>query len=136
VIEVSFKTKNFSFWHELRKSDRAAYKELKKKISQELIEIISNRVLNIREDIDMIDVSTPATIYRYTGNWQGSIQGWANDNLFEMKKVEKELPNLINFFMIGHWVQPGGGVPMAFLSGRNFVQILCKRENKIFKTHL
>jgi phytoene dehydrogenase-like protein len=91
-------------------------------------------MINISDDVEMVDISTPATIQRYTGNWQGSIQGWANENLFEMKKVEKELPNLKNFFMIGHWVQPGGGVPMAFLSGRTLVQILCKRTKMKFQT--
>jgi phytoene dehydrogenase-like protein len=136
LIEVALKTKNYDFWNNLRRTDKSAYKELKKKISEELVDIISKRMIDIKNDIDMIDVSTPATINRYTGNWQGSIQGWANENLFDMKKVEKELPNLDNFFMIGHWVQPGGGVPMAFLSGRNIVQIICKRVNKQFNTHI
>ena len=134
LIEISFKTKYFEFWSELRKNNRSSYKELKEKICQELIEIISARMIDISEDIDMTDISTPATVQRYTGNWQGSIQGWANDNLFEMKKVEKELPNLHNFYMIGHWVQPGGGVPIAFLSGRTITQIICQRLNIHFKT--
>ena len=134
LIEVSLKTSNFIFWSELRNKDRVYYRELKEKISQDFINIISERLTNISDDIDMIDIATPATIQRYTGNWQGSIQGWANDNLFEMKKVEKELPNLKNFFMIGHWVQPGGGVPMAFLSGRTLVQQICKRAKMEFKT--
>ncbi|NHJ47559.1 MAG: NAD(P)/FAD-dependent oxidoreductase [Asgard group archaeon] len=135
LMEISLKTKNFDFWSDLRKKDRKGYRELKNKICNELIEIVSHRIDAIKNSIDMVDISTPATIFRYTSNWQGSIQGWANENLFKMKKVEKELPNLCNFFMVGHWVQPGGGVPMVFLSGRTLVQIICKRAKKPFKTH-
>jgi phytoene dehydrogenase-like protein len=80
----------------------------------------------------MIDVTTPATYYRYTYNWNGSIQGWANENIFENKPIKKELPNLQNFYMIGQWVQPGGGVPTVFISGRDVAQIICKREQKVF----
>ena len=136
LIEITLKTMNFEFWNELRNKDRSTYNELKDIIALELVSIVSDRLIDIRNDIDMIDVSTPATIYRYTSNWNGSIQGWANENIFEMKTVEKELPNLSNFYMIGHWVQPGGGVPMAFLSGRYLVQKICKKEKKPFRTHL
>jgi len=36
--------------------------------------------------------------------------------------------------MVGQWVEPGGGVPTAFISGRNLIQILCKRDKKKFAT--
>ena len=32
------------------------------------------------------------------------------------------LPGLDNFYMAGQWVEPGGGVPTAALSGRNVVR--------------
>jgi phytoene dehydrogenase-like protein len=36
--------------------------------------------------------------------------------------------------MAGHWVEPGGGIPAAAMSGRNVVQIICKKERKKFIT--
>jgi len=54
----------------------------------------------------MIDVATPATFHRSTNNWQGSTQGWANENIFVNKPIMKELPDLAKFYMIGHWVTP------------------------------
>ena len=81
----------------------------------------------------MIDVATPTTFHRYTNNWKGSTQGWANENLFANKPIKKELPDLNSFYMIGHWVIPGGGVPNAFMSGRTVAQIICKKEKKRFR---
>jgi phytoene dehydrogenase-like protein len=48
--------------------------------------------------------------------------------------MSKTLPGLASFYMVGQWVEPGGGVPTAALSGRNVVQIICKRERRPFVT--
>jgi phytoene dehydrogenase-like protein len=47
--------------------------------------------------------------------------------------VRKTLPGLKNFYMIGQWVQPGGGIPNAVSSGRDLAWILCSRDGKAFK---
>ncbi len=134
LIEVALEIKNYDFWAKLRTEDRNAYRDLKEKIAKDIIEILSDCLVDIKMSVEMVDVATPATFNRYTNNLHGSIQGWANENIFAMKKVKKELPNLGNFYMIGHWVQPGGGVPTAFLSGRHVTQIICKRDKKKFQT--
>lgn len=36
--------------------------------------------------------------------------------------------------MAGHWVTPGGGMPPAAYSGRDVIQLICKKEKKYFKT--
>jgi phytoene dehydrogenase-like protein len=51
-----------------------------------------------------------------------------------MKHLKKTLPGLNNFYMIGQWVEPGGGLPTALMSGRNVSQIICKKDKKEFKT--
>jgi len=38
------------------------------------------------------------------------------------------LPGLQNFWMAGQWVEPGSGVPLAALSGRNIIQLIAKKE--------
>jgi phytoene dehydrogenase-like protein len=48
------------------------------------------------------------------------------------KGMDKTLPGLDNFYMIGQWVQPGGGLPPAALSGRDAVQMICRRDSKPF----
>ena len=48
--------------------------------------------------------------------------------------MKKELPGLTNLYMVGQWVEPGGGAPAVAVSGRNAIQIICKRDGKKFTT--
>ena len=88
----------------------------------------------------MVDVSTPITVIRYTGNWQGSQEGLLiTTETFGMvmgKGMEKTLPNLDDFYMAGQWVEPGGGVPTVAASGRGVVGMICKNDKKKFRTSL
>jgi phytoene dehydrogenase-like protein len=34
--------------------------------------------------------------------------------------------------MAGQWVEPGGGVPMAVMSGRQVVQLICADDERPF----
>jgi len=43
-----------------------------------------------------------------------------------MRGMRKSLPRLKNFYMVGQWVEPGGGLPAVALSGRNLAQVICK----------
>jgi len=39
--------------------------------------------------------------------------------------MKKTLAGLDNFYMVGQWVEPGGGMPTAVMSGRNVTQLIC-----------
>jgi phytoene dehydrogenase-like protein len=134
LISVPLDTMNFKFWSDLRSDQIEQYRKIKKEIAQKLIDILDEYLNDLKQNVEMIDVATPATYYRYTYNWNGSIQGWSNGNIFENKPIKKQLPNLKNFYMIGQWVEPGGGVPTVFMSGRNVAQIICKQEKIAFTT--
>jgi phytoene dehydrogenase-like protein len=84
----------------------------------------------------MRDVATPVTFQRYTGNWQGSFEGWIMTPETMFLRMSKTLPGLNNFYMVGQWVQPGGGLPPAAYSGRNLIQILCKQDRRKFITNV
>ncbi len=130
---VELLTKNFEYWQDLRVQNKTEYKQVKSDIAQKMIEILDEYFEDFKPNIDMIDVATPATFYRYTNNWKGSTQGWDNENIFASRPIKKELPGLSNFYMVGHWIIPGGGVPNAFISGRTVAQILCKKDKIKFK---
>ena len=88
---------------------------------------------DIKKHIEVIDIVTPATFQRYTNNWKGSTQGWLpGKNIMASSPVGYELPGLKNFYFSSHWSQPGGGLPVALKSGRDLVQIICKKEKKTF----
>ena len=50
------------------------------------------------------------------------------------KKVNIIGAGIKNFYMIGQWVEPEGGLPAGILSGRNVTQIICKKDGKKFFT--
>jgi phytoene dehydrogenase-like protein len=131
---------NHSYWEELY-NEPERYETEKKDIALKVIAQLERRLPGISGQIEVIDVSTPITVERYTGNWQGSMEGWmlTTDNMLTMmmgKGMDKTLPGLDGFFMIGQWVEPGGGVSTAAISGRGVIGMICKRDGKEFSTSL
>jgi phytoene dehydrogenase-like protein len=84
--------------------------------------------------VEMRDVATPITWERYTGNWRGAYQGWVFSAESFTSSMRKTLPGLDNFYMAGQWVNPGGGMPTAAISGNHTIQLICKRDKKHFIT--
>lgn len=134
VITAMFPTRNYKYWEDLRKSDKDKYDSEKLRIAHEVIEILEKKYGNIKINVEVIDVSTPATVIRYTNNWKGSFEGWLLTPGVGFKQMKKTLPGLDKFYMAGQWVQPGGGLPTAIQSGRNVTQIICKKDKKRFVT--
>jgi phytoene dehydrogenase-like protein len=101
-----------------------------------VIALLDTRFPGFASQVEMRDVASPTTFVRYTGNWKGSFEGWqVTPKTWSLGKVmKKTLPGLANFYMAGHWVEPGGGLPAAAISGRNVVQLICKKEKKRFAT--
>ena len=91
LLRIELKTANDEFWTDLRQKNRNVYLEEKRKIADEVINILDKKLNGIKDKIDMIDVATPATFVRYTGNWRGSIQGWQNENIFKRNPFRSNL---------------------------------------------
>ena len=133
-LTVMLGTYNYDFWVDLRKNDKKKYRQEKERIKNEVIEALEERFGNIQSTIEVTDVSTPASLIRFTDNWKGSFEGWQPGRGTMKLRISKILPGLKNFYMIGQWVEPGGGLPPAIMSGRNVTQIICKKEGKRFTT--
>jgi phytoene dehydrogenase-like protein len=133
VAEVWYATP-YEYWEELAR-DRARYKEEKKRIADHTIAELDRRWPGFAAQIEVVDVPTPATYARYTGNWRGSPDGWYRtpENMKKMTPL-RSLPGLSGFYMVGHWTAPFTGVLMAALSGRQLIQLLCKRSGRPFVT--
>jgi phytoene dehydrogenase-like protein len=132
LLTVMLPTTHYEHWTELRKRNRGQYLGEKRRIADTVIEALEKRFGDIEDHIEMVDISTPATVIRYTNNWKGSFEGWQMTPEIGFKKMSKTLPGLDDFYHIGQWVEPGGGVPTGMISGRNVTQIICKREGKKF----
>lgn len=132
-LRVILKTANYQYWHHLRENDPETYQQEKRRVATAFIEILEQRLGNIKNCLEVVDVSTPATFIRYTNNWRGSTQGWDWLPGLIPETIKKTLPGLQNFYMVGQWVTPGGGVPTAFICGRDITRIICKQDRKEFE---
>ena len=84
--------------------------------------------------MEVTDVATPYTTWRYTLNYGGAWGGWLMTPQAIRTTIERTLPGLSDFYMAGQWVMPGGGVPSCLYSGRHAVQLLCRQDGKPFLT--
>ena len=134
VLSMMLTTRNDQYWSRLRKREHKKYIAEKKRIASRIIEGMEAHFEGIGKHIEETDISTPATVIRYTNNWKGSFEGWVLTPEIGFKSMKKTLPGLDNFYMIGQWVEPGGGLPTVLRSGRNVAQIICKKDKKKFKT--
>jgi phytoene dehydrogenase-like protein len=125
---------DYDYWQKLRTENREQYKQEKEKVADQVIDFLDKRFPGFAKQVEMHDVATPASWVRYTGNWRGSWEGWMLTSKVFMTHMSKELPGLKNFYMVGQWVEPGGGTPAVAASGRNAIQIICMRDRKKFVT--
>ncbi len=124
---------DYQYWKDLREND-ALYKAEKERIADKVVALLDKRFPGLAGQVEMRDVSSPTTFVRYTGNWKGSFEGWqVTPKTWNLGQVmKKSLPGLNNFYMAGQWVEPGGGLPAVAMSGRNVIQIICKKEKREF----
>jgi phytoene dehydrogenase-like protein len=126
----------YEYWKDLSK-DRKAYLQKKEEIGQKVIELLNERFPGITELVEAIDVATPLTFERYTGNWKGCFEGWLitpENSGTLMKPMSQSIPGLNKFHMCGQWVEPGGGLPTAIMSGRRLIKSLCREDKRKFQT--
>ena len=135
ALTLMFKT-DYEYWKKL-KEDKIRYEQKKDEIASIVIDLLDQRFPGISSQVEMIDIATPMTFERYTGNWKGSFEGWLitpeNANVV-MKPMSQLLPGLSDFYMCGQWVEPGGGLPTGVMSGRRLIKALCKEEHRKFIT--
>jgi phytoene dehydrogenase-like protein len=126
-------THNFSYWDNLSKDNPRQYEIEKKRIVEELIEVLDKRFGNIKGNVEMVDISTPVTFKNFSGNWKGSFEGWLMTPETGFKTLSHTLPGLKNFYMCGQWVAIGGGLPGALNSARDTAQIICHEDRVPFR---
>ncbi|HUE37183.1 MAG TPA: NAD(P)/FAD-dependent oxidoreductase [Candidatus Acidoferrum sp.] len=131
TITVRLPTR-YQFWIDLKKIDPRQYRAEKKNILRKIMAILDRRFPGLGRNVERFDVATPATFVRYTGNWRASYEGWLPTPRILGRRIKYTLPGLKNFYMAGHWVVPGGGLPSAALSGREVAQMICAENKKNF----
>jgi phytoene dehydrogenase-like protein len=125
-------TRNITYWERLRKDHPERYRAEKQRVAESVIDVIEKRIPGLSAAIEVVDVATPASIIRYTGNWKGSMEGWLPTPKTGFRPMSRTLPGLRKFMMVGQWVMPGGGLPSGLMSARPAIQAICKEDRVAF----
>jgi phytoene dehydrogenase-like protein len=135
AVEVWYAS-DYEYWETLYR-DKSAYKAEKNRIAGYTIGELDKRFPGFTSQVEVIDVPTPATYHRYTGNWKGSPDGWyvTPDNMRVQEPV-RSLPGLEGLKMAGQWTAPFTGTVLAALSGRQVIQLMCREEGKAFRKEM
>jgi phytoene dehydrogenase-like protein len=128
---------DYHYWQRIYA--RRIYDREQSQISDTVCAFLDGLYPGFSNDVEVKDVATPMSYERFTGNWLGSSCGWllTKDTMRLMiQGLPKTLPRLGNFYMAGQWVEPGGSVPVAAMSGRNAIQLICHEAGRPFQTSL
>lgn len=102
-----------------------AYKQHKLEYANILLDRIEKKLSpGLRSHILYMDIATPITHWRYTGNRDGSMMG-ARPGKENMKAGIAHYRTPVNNLIIGgHWAELGGGVPIAVRAAANAALLL------------
>ena len=135
VVVSGFTIDDFSYWEKLA-ADPGKYRAEKDRIAKEFADELDFKYPGFKSAIEVVDVATPMTYVRYTGNWKGTFMTWiiSPDKVKQFRTIKKTVPGLDNFWLSGMWVQPPGGVPTGAMTSRQVIQLMCKKDRKRFIT--
>lgn len=125
-------TRNFEYWVNLQRHDPPSYVAEKRRVADAVMGVLEKRVPGLREAVEIVDISTPATVIRYTGNWQGTMEGWLVEPGAGFGLLPNRLPGLKHFLMAGQWIMPGGGLPSGPMTAWPAVRAICKEDHVEF----
>jgi phytoene dehydrogenase-like protein len=129
LAEVLLHSSEFEYWHDLKTSSPQTYKQAKEKIAEQVIAEVEAVYPELQGKVKALDVATPATFQRFTGNFRGSYVPFCTMPDVEYENHSGVIAGVKNLYPAGQWVFPDGGLPMAALAGKFAVQRICNQEN-------
>jgi prolycopene isomerase len=107
-----------------------AYRDLKNEYAKILIDRTAAALCpGLRKHIELIDVATPITYWRYTGNHLGSIMGQRPTKRNVYSRIAGYVTPIAGLYRAGHWAEYGGGIPSAVRAAANSALHILKEEN-------
>lgn len=126
-------TRHDRFWTELQLSSPEGYHREKARVQSAVVEILERIIPGVGSAVEVADVSTPATVIRFTGNWRGSMEGWLLAPGQGYRPLRNTVSGLDRFVMAGQWVLPGGGLPSGLLTARGAIKAACTQDRLPFR---
>lgn len=102
------------------------YKQKKKRLADKLIKRVDVLLPGLSGYIEVMEVATPRTMYRYTLSPEGAIYGFAHSvKQSGMFRLSQETC-IKGLFLAGAWTRPGAGVHACFVSGFDAAELVLK----------
>lgn len=106
-----------------------AYRICKRAFADTLLDRVERQLLpGLRRRIEVLEVSTPITLWRYSANRAGSIMGGKPTDRNIRARIAHYRTPLPHLLLAGHWAEYGGGVPMAAKAAANTSLLVLERE--------
>jgi phytoene dehydrogenase-like protein len=122
-LTVALET-GYRYWAELHQ-DPERYREAKEEAAETVIGLLERRFPGLAQQVEVVDVATPVTTERYTGNrhrFQASFASMLG-GMLTGNGLSKTLPGLKGFYMAGQWANVPG-LPGVAAMGRDVVRTL------------
>jgi phytoene dehydrogenase-like protein len=91
-------------------------------------DMLLSRLRQILPEIDrhivVCQAASAHTSYRFTGNYQGAMLGWEmSPDQLGAARLPYTTP-IRNFYLTGHWTQPGGGITPVIVSAQRVAKVI------------
>ena len=106
------------------------YVATKNKVADAMITMAEQIAPDIRKYAEVVEVATPITNIRYTGNISGSIYGFTNTAYGHTILRMPQRGPLKGLYFAGAFTQPGGGFQPCMMSGQTAAEQILKRARK------
>ncbi len=93
------------------------WKQRKQDVMQQMLDLAEQSIPKLNQHILFVEGGSPATMKRYTGNYQGAAYGWdVIPAQVGPARIQNQSP-VQGLYFSGHWTSPGGGVYGVSVSG-------------------
>lgn len=123
---------HFGDWNDLGCTERARYEAQKAQLATRILERLEAHLPGITAAVEMTDVATPYTFWRYTRDQGSAWEGASLPTPVLGPPQPKTLPGMAVFYMAGRWHGSKGSIPTSLCSGRQVVQLVCHDDKVPF----
>jgi phytoene dehydrogenase-like protein len=109
--------------------ERARWDALKDELARDVVERIEQYIPGLRRWIEVQQIATPPTLFKYTWNYRGAMYGWASTCAQVGPERFEEALAVDGLYLVGHWTgRPVGysGISTVVASGRHVARLVLR----------